>query len=128
MIMKNRNIYLAILFFLLSFTACEDGLEKYPLDRPSDINYLSSKAEMEMAITSCYNSLWTGLNYNIPDFVVSDCFTDIAWERAEAPLQTIGNGSHDSNNGLAADLWTKYYKAIGRCNFIIEIFPAGKKR
>ena len=125
--MKNRNIYIAILVLLLSFTACEDGLEKYPLDRPSDITYLSSKAEMEMAITSCYNSLWMGLGYSMPDFLLSDCLTDIAWERADAAYITIGNGSHDSNSTLAADLWAKYYKAIGRCNFIIENISRGKE-
>lgn len=126
--MKNKNIYIAILILLLSFTACEDGLEKYPLDRPSDVTYLSSKAEMEMAITSCYNSLWMGMGYNMPDFQLSDCLTDIGWERADASYITIGNGSHDSNNGLAADLWAKYYKAIGRCNFLIENISRGKEK
>lgn len=126
--MKNKNIFRTLLVLLLSFTACEDGLEKYPLDRPSDVNYLSSKAEMEMAITSCYNSLWMGMGYGMPDFLLSDCLTDIGWERADASYITIGNGSHDSNNGLAADLWAKYYKAIGRCNFIIENISRGKDK
>jgi len=126
--MKNKNIYITLLVLLLSFTACEDGLEKYPLDRPSDVNYLSSKAEMEMAITSCYNSLWMGLGYGLPDFQMSDCMTDIAWERADPTFQTIGNGSYDSNSSIASAFWNKYYQAIGRCNFIIENIARGKDK
>jgi hypothetical protein len=126
--MKNKNIYIALLALLLSFAACEDGLEKYPLDRPSDVNYLSSKAEMEMAITSCYNSLWMGLGYGLPDFQMSDCLSDIAWERADATFQTLGNGSHDSNNSVVSTFWNKYYQAIGRSNFIIENIARGKDK
>lgn len=126
--MKNKNICITLLVLLLSFTACEDGLDKYPLDRPSDVNYLSSKAEMEMAITSCYSSLWIILNYEIPDFIQTDLLTDIAWDRAEPIYQSIGNGSHDTDNGLASTLWNKYYQAIGRCNFLIENISRGKNK
>jgi len=126
--MKKINIFITLLVLLLSFTACEDGLEKYPLDKPSDVNYLSSKAEMEMAITSCYNSLWTRLNYEIPDFIQTDLLTDIAWDRAEPIYQSIGNGSQDIDNGLASSLWNKYYQAIGRCNFLIENISRGKDK
>lgn len=125
--MKNKNIYIAVLVLLLSFTACDDGLDKYPLDRPSDVNFLSSKAEMEMAVTGCYNTLWMGLTYSMPDFQLSDCMSDIAWERALADIQTIGNGSHDSNNSYASTFWIKYYQAISRCNFIIENISRGKE-
>jgi len=126
--MKKINISIILLAFLLSFTACEDGLEKFPLDRPSDVNYLSSKAEMEMAIASCYNSLWTRLNYEIPDFIQTDLVTDIAWDRAETMYQSIGNGSQDIDNALVSSLWNKHYQAIGRCNFIIENISRGKDK
>lgn len=68
------------------------------------------------------------MGYGMPDFVLSDCLTDIAWERADAAYQTIGAGSHDSNNGLVWQLWNKYYQSIGRCNFLIENISRGKDK
>ncbi|MCE4567041.1 RagB/SusD family nutrient uptake outer membrane protein [Maribellus sp. CM-23] len=118
--MKER-IYIYIITLLLMLSSCDDlTLEKYPLDRPSSSTFPSNQKELEAAVWGCYGSLWLGTNYGMVTPALLDVTTDIAWERAETNMQSIGNGTHDINNLWAEQLWKNYYIGIGRCNFLLE--------
>lgn len=102
-------------------SSCDDlTLEKYPLDRPSSSTFPSNQKELEAALWGCYGSLWLGTNYGMVPPALLDVTTDVAWERAETNMQSIGNGTHDINNLWAEQLWQNYYIGIGRCNFLLE--------
>jgi len=92
----------------------------YPLDKPSSATYPKNENELTMAIWGCYGSLWSGTNYGMVMSALLDITTDIAWERAEVPMQSIGNGSHDVNNTWVVDLWKNFYIGIGRCNYLLD--------
>lgn len=118
--MKRIQFTYFIIFISLLFS-CEDiTLEKYPLDRPSSSTFPSNQKELEAALWGCYGSLWLGTNYGMATPALLDITTDIAWERAETSMQSIGNGSHDINNAWAEQLWKNYYIGIGRCNFLLD--------
>lgn len=113
------NILITILITI--FYSCENlSLEHYPLDRPSSSTFPSNQNELEAALWGCYASLWIGTNYGMVPPALLDVTTDIAWERAETSMQSIGNGTHDINNLWAEQLWQNYYIGIGRCNFLLE--------
>lgn len=117
--MKKINILFIVIIICLG--SCDHfNLERYPLDRPSSSTFPSTQKELEAALWGCYGSLWLGTNYGMVAPALLDVTTDIAWERAETNMQSIGNGTHDINNLWAEQLWKNYYIGIGRCNFLLE--------
>ncbi|WP_158712683.1 RagB/SusD family nutrient uptake outer membrane protein [Parabacteroides pacaensis] len=123
--MKNF-LYICLLAIGISICACDDALEKYPLDKPSSSSYPSNETELEMALWGCYGSLWLGTNYGMVMPALLDITTDIAWERAEVSMQSIGNGSHDANNSWVELLWKNYYISIARCNYLLDNMERAK--
>lgn len=117
--MKRYVAYICLVLGMSLFS-CDSSLERYPLDAPSSSTFPTNETELEMAIWGCYATLWLGTNYNMCTTALLDVTTDIAWERAETSMQSIGNGSHDTNNAWVEDLWQNYYISIGRCNFLLD--------
>ena len=116
--MKKSYLYIYIFSALVYLSSCD--MDRYPLDAPSDLTFLYSQEELEMALTGCYNQLYYDAGgYNITIYPIMDVLSDIAWERAEAKTQNIGAGIHDSNNNFALGVWARAYQAIGRCNFLL---------
>jgi len=124
----KSNIKYSILTLLLTFTlvSCEDYLEKYPLNNPSDATFLSNETELRMAVTGCYNTLWTGVQ-GMPFHTVFDQISDIGWDRNGSALQAIGRGSADSRNGDILGLWTNLYQGISRCNYVLANMERGQE-
>jgi hypothetical protein len=125
--MKSKIKYSTIFIFLtLLFVSCENYLEKYPLNNPSDATFLSNQTELEMAITGCYNTMWTKVQ-EMPFHLVFDQISDIGWDRNGSALQAIGRGSADSRNGDILGLWTNLYKGIAKCNYILANMERGQE-
>ena len=123
--MKNL-LYICLVTTGLSFFSCDSSLEKYPLDKPSSSTYPSNETELEMALWGCYGSLWLSTNYGMVMPALLDITTDIAWERAEVSMQSIGNGSHDANNSWSEELWKNYYISVARCNYLLDNMERAK--
>lgn len=123
--MKNYICILLVLVISI-FSSCDSPLEKYPLDKPSSSTYPGNENELLMALWGCYGSLWASTNYGMVMPALLDIATDVAWERAEVPMQSIGNGSHDVNNTWVVDLWKNYYMGIGRCNYLLDNIERAK--
>lgn len=123
--MKNILIILASLFFL---SACDrDLLNQLPEYGPSDASFYTNEAELKMAITGVYNTLYTNTEYDVNLLMVLDCAADVGWYRmAGGNIQHIGNGSHDSQTGIFKTYWGNFYAAIARCNILLEKMPNAK--
>jgi len=111
------KLKITMLLAVFALGACESVLEKYPLDKPSDATFLSSEAELVMAVNGVYNNLWYVRNGQIE--YILDNMADISWDRNAGDFTVIGNGSHSATTALFADIWDLYYSGIGRCNFIL---------
>ncbi len=115
-------VILSMLILVIGLNSCsEDYLTKYPIDKPASSTFLKSEAELELAVVGVYQRLWAGHGgYSLPFEIMLDCTTDIAWERADAQWQELGNGKVDPNNWVLGNMWTTMYDGIQRCNFIIQ--------
>src|SRR5690606_31340924 len=85
----NKTIYTVV--FASIAIACDDGLDKFPVDKPSSSTFLQTERELEMAVVGAYANLWSGHSYDMTIETILDVTTDIGWERAEAPWQELGN-------------------------------------
>ncbi len=127
--MKLKSIILTIGTFFTSvlFTACDDYLERYPLDQPSDATFWSTESELKMAINAVYRSLYwtdrtttTALNTHLPLPFLFDFSTDISWDRNLNVWQLIGQGQVTAVEGsLIFPLWSHAYAQIGHCNRLL---------
>jgi hypothetical protein len=124
----KSNIKYSILTLILtiSLVSCEDYLEKYPLNNPSDATFLSNETELKMAVAGCYNYLWYKVQ-EMPFITVFDQITDIGWDRNGSPLQAVGRGAADSRNADLLGLWTNLYQGISRCNYVLKNMERGKE-
>ncbi len=118
-------IKLSIIAFAFLFTGCEDYLNRYPLNNPSDITFLSNETELKMAVAGCYSALWYKVE-EMPFHMVFDAITDIGFDRNGSQLQAIGRGAQDSRNGTIVDFWTNMYAGIAKCNYVLANMDRGK--
>ncbi len=118
--MKSSK-YILLILGVLTLSSCEDYLERFPLDNPSDETFLRTEAEFDMAVTSVYNSLWYDGSGDVagPFFPLMDAATDIGWDRNTSQLQYMGMGSANSDNTWASSFWSHFYRGIGRVNYIL---------
>lgn len=123
----KSNINFSLTFILLTFllVSCENYLEKYPLNNPSDATFLSNETELQMAVTGCYNKLWIKVQ-EMPFVTLFDQISDIGWDRNGSPLQAVGRGDTDSKNADLLTLWTNLYQGIARCNYVLANMERGQ--
>lgn len=115
--MKTKlSILLMSFFFILG--GCEKVLNKFPLDKPSDDTFLSSEAELILAINGVYNDLWDASPTDGQFEYMLDNATDISWSRGGA-FPVLANGNHVSTTSVFQATWDRYYTGIARCNFIL---------
>ena len=121
----KSNIKLIIVFFSLLLMGCEDYLNRYPLNNPSDVTFLSNETELQMAVTGCYGALWYKVE-EMPFHLCFDQITDIGFDRNGSQLQALGRGAQDSRNGTIVDFWTNMYTGIAKCNYVLANMERGK--
>ncbi len=114
--------YILIVGLCVIWSSCQDYLERFPLDNPSDETFLRSEAELDLAITGAYNTLWYGGSGDVsgPFFPMLECATDLGWDRNTSALQNLGVGSANADNAWVSSFWSAFYRGIGRCNYILE--------
>lgn len=115
--MKRLIRYILFVPVLLFGVACEDYLERMPLDAPSSETFFANETELEMAVTGVYNRLvWN--TEGIPWHLSFDFASDDGWDRNGSPLQALGRGEQNSDNRYTNRVWSHFYRAINRVNFI----------
>ncbi len=107
---------------VLTLASCNDYLERFPLDNPSDETFLRTEAELDMAVTGAYNTLRYNGSGDVagPFFPMIDAATDLGWDRNTSALQVLGMGAANVDNGWASSFWSHFYRGIGRCNYILS--------
>lgn len=105
---------------LLLMASCEDYLDRVPLDVPSDETFFANETELEMAVTGVYNRLWFNTAAAIPFMLSFDFASDDGWDRNGGALQALGRGEQNSDNDYTNSIWTHFYRAVGRANFIVS--------
>jgi hypothetical protein len=118
-------IKISIVVFAFLLTGCKEYLNRYPLNNPSDVTFLSNETELKMAVAGCYSPLWYNFE-GMPFHLFLDAASDIEWDRNGSTLQAIGRGSQDSRNGLVVDFWTNMYAGIAKCNYVLSNMERGK--
>ncbi|QEC52500.1 putative outer membrane starch-binding protein [Anseongella ginsenosidimutans] len=112
--------YILLLGLFSTTWSCQDYLERFPLDSPSDETFLRSEAELDMAVTACYNRLWYKPPGTDQPFMLSlECASDLGWDRNSSGLQTLGRGSATPDNDYTGSFWEHFYRGVGRCNYIL---------
>jgi len=123
--MKN-NIYVLGFIFSLAFISCDDYLEKYPLDSPSDATFWSTESELELAINAIYTSLYftDRATTHVPFQFLFDFTTDISWDRNLSVWRLISQGQITAaEESLIYGAWSNAYATIGHCNRLLEYMP-----
>ena len=120
-----NKIIIYISAILITFSSCDDYLNRMPLNNPSDETFLSNETEMKMALTACYSDLW--LNFSVMPFMLTfDYLTDIGYERDVSALQALGQGAGDATNKVIVDYWKGFYNGIAKCNNLIQNMERGR--
>jgi len=119
--MKTKIYYCLIALLTLVLPACQkDYLEKNPLSGPSDETFFVNQDELILAVNGIYHAAGYSSIDAMPLNLSVDDGTDIGWDRNNSPLQSLGKGDHDSNNGYSLTIWTESYKVISKCNFVLD--------
>ncbi len=128
--MKKTIIYLIISISLgLSFTSCEDFLDRDPKDKISNANLLKDIAGIKIAMTGCYRSLAES-DYNRQNFIL---WSELRGGNAKF-TQSISFGSYDAltdaysfnlttDNDKAEDIYEILYQILNQANNIIQAIP-----
>ena len=80
-----------LIFILTLFlVACNDDLEKFPLDAPSTETFLKTENELKTAIVGCMNPLTLRFGEN-PYVIWFEMYSDIATNRDARPESYWGD-------------------------------------
>jgi hypothetical protein len=118
--MKNITRITSILIVALFLLSCKKVLEKFPTDKPADVTFLQTEAELSIAVNGIYNNLWlNSISASGQWEYILDNATDIGWDRNASIVTFVGNGSHSSSTASLADIWMHFYTGIARANYVI---------
>lgn len=105
--------------------SCSDYLDKNPLNSPSDQTFLATETEMQMALASCYSTLWTDWE-TMTFFLSLDEASDIGYDRNTNGMQAMAQGAADANSDLAKNYWKAFYSGIAKCNYLLQNMSRGE--
>lgn len=114
-----RNYIYGMIALMWTLSSCKKVLEKFPNDSPSNVTFLQSKVELDLAVNGAYNNLWLTYSASGQFEYVLDNVTDIGWDRNNGFMTFMGNGTILPSTPDIASLWAHYYSGIARCNYII---------
>jgi hypothetical protein len=115
--MKAKFNFIFTIIVCLSM-GCEDNLDRFPLDAPSDVNFFRTEGELELAINGVYNNLWWHVS-NHQALQSLDNTTDIGFLR-DGPIRDLANGSTTTTSQGIEAFWTHLYHGISRANNILS--------
>lgn len=125
---KYNSIKLSVLFLAVGLLSCEDYLEKFPLDKPSDATFYSTESELLTAINGVYNTSFYFTKADSPMNIIIDCASDISWDRDQgSELQLLGEGMQVPTHSLYNDLWFNGYSVISQCNMLLTNMHKAKE-
>lgn len=118
LLLRRGALLLAIVFGLGS--CADDILDLDPLTAPTDATFFSSEAELELALTGVYRSLYWQ-RWLIPGNLCLDNATDLNFNRGDwGGYGTIAQGGHSAASGSIAEAYQFMYEGIGRANNLLN--------
>lgn len=120
-----RKIYLMALSLaaVLTFTSCEDFLDKSPKDTVDPTTAVDDDVAVAMA-NACYRTLQSSNMYNqriwTLDIVAGN--SNVGAGGGDDGLETVqaANFTAQSDNGMALYMWRSPWVGIGQCNILIN--------
>jgi starch-binding outer membrane protein, SusD/RagB family len=118
--MKTK--YKILIIALITLFSCEDYLDKFPLDKPSDETFYSSQDEIQMAVNACYNYIAMRDQWPwVPTSLMTDAITDIQSTRSTSSnLIQIKKGELNASSSFPEHIWEHYYKGVNRTNSLLD--------
>jgi len=133
--MKTHRLlsYVILIVVALSFNACEDELEKSPLDEFDNATFWNSKANIELALAAVYrgsivanawggnaNDWWSGNGLLYLELASDNAYHGQGDNRG---FNRLSNGTLTANVGIIDWYWTRGYRRIARTNNFLEQVP-----
>lgn len=110
-----KKIIIMSVVALMALTGCKKFLDKAPLAEPAENTFLSTAAEVDLALTGVYSSsYWT--EANLPVQCRFDTYTDIGLERGSG----FAGGTFDAANGTILNYYTFMYRTVSRANVMLN--------
>ncbi|MDD4968923.1 MAG: RagB/SusD family nutrient uptake outer membrane protein [Paludibacter sp.] len=124
------NIIIAGALTLGLFASCSDSfLTSVPKSQLLDENFFKTEADAEMALVGCYDgyqrtSSTFGI-YMVASVASDECFggTGANDGRGFQLLDRLDKSQSPADNNIFNDVWSNYYKAIFRCNNLLQKLP-----
>lgn len=119
----KKIIYILLLSNIILFGCGEDFLDRSPISNPNEADFYQTKEDLETALWSAYNSLYTLYGpESLPSFfgeLMSDnVYSDNAAGRIQ-DYEGFENHTMTDDNELVLGYWNSYYKALYTINNII---------
>lgn len=112
---------LIISILILCLGACEDFLDRNPLDQISSETFWNKKSDTDMALAACYASLQAGSLWamTIPNW---DAITDNAWgqHNYDGSRNIVGGDVSPTTGGYISNVYYRCYAAIARIHILLE--------
>ena len=119
--MKTKNIIYTIIITML-IVACEDVLDKQPLDALADTNFWQTPDNAQTGLIGCYDALQhkeQEANALYDMWGARDVLTPIGMSRRDE-YNVIAEGAADPNNTLFTGTWAGLYLGVVRCNDLLD--------
>ncbi|NJK95068.1 MAG: RagB/SusD family nutrient uptake outer membrane protein [Bacteroidales bacterium] len=113
---------------LVLLTACDEAIERYPLDVPNAETFYKNEIEIQGGVNACYSFLVAGNNgYLTPEYSW-DALADVVFIRGGGFAQNMLMSVTDYKDGYFRSLWLSMYQGISRCNLMLEKIDALKDK
>ena len=124
------NILIAGALTLSIFSSCSDSfLNSVPKTQLLDENFYKTEADAEMALVGCYDG-YQSTSSGFPIYLVAEVASDECFGgtgandgRGYQMIDRLDKGQSTSDNNVFNDTWKNYYKAIFRCNNLLQKLP-----
>lgn len=126
--MKNYTLLILICGLILTTTSCKKFLDLKPLDAYTENTFYTDEKGLQGGLISCYDALQTdslyGNNLLTLGEIRGDNVTDNDPGSGAGVRNQIEVFSETSANNILSGTWQGLYKAIYRCNIILDRAPA----
>ncbi len=107
---------------IIALASCKKFLDKQNLAEPAEDTFLTTAAEVDLALTGVYSSsYWT--EANLPVQCRFDTYTDIGLERGAG----FAGGTFDAANGTILNYYTYMYRTVSRANVMLNGMTKAKE-
>jgi hypothetical protein len=119
----KKIIYIVLFCNLFLFGCSSDFLDKAPISNANEVNFYKSQKDIEIALWSAYNSLYTLYGpESLPSFYGELMSDNVYSDNAAGRIQDYESFELHTmaiDNELVFNFWNNYYKAIYIVNNII---------